>query len=634
MCGLVAIIGRLGRPVERPVLTRMSEVLKHRGPDGDGLVVEGPVGLAHRRLAILDPAAGAQPMTVEGVTLVHNGEVYNFVELRRELQALGRVFHTGTDTEVVLHAYLAWGPAFVERLNGMYAFVLHDPKKKMVLVARDRFGVKPLYVHRAPDRLLFASEIKALLVHPEVAAHPDPSALHDYVTFQYQLGDATLFSGIRKVLPGHVLTIDLASLAVSDRAYWQPDFEVDLDHTESYFVDRLRDLLIDSVALQMRADVPVGAYLSGGLDSSLVTTLAARFVSGPIQTFTGAFDDGPEFDESGYARLVADAVGAEACVVRPTETDFISLLPRLVWHMDEPAAGPGLFPQYMVSREAAQRVKVCLGGQGGDEIFGGYARYVVAYLEQALKGAIFSNNEEGEHIVSLASILPNLPFLRQYVPMLTSFWARGAFADMDRRYFALIDRSEGQLDGFSADFRRGHDREAAFARFQAAFQDPQTRSYYNKMVHYDLMASLPALLHVEDRVSMAVSLESRVPLLDHRMVELVTSMPPAMKFRGAEMKYMLKRAIRDLLPAAIVDRKDKMGFPVPLHLWARGRAGEFFRDVLLSQACRERGLFDATAIEKLLREERAFGRRLWGLLNLELWCQTFLDGQPETALTA
>jgi len=428
MCGLVAIIGRPGRPVERPVLERMSEVIRHRGPDGDGLVVDGSVGLAHRRLAILDPAAGAQPMTVEGVTLVHNGEVYNYVELRRELQALGRTFATGTDTEVILHAYLAWGPAFVERLNGMFAFVLHDPQKGVVLVARDRFGVKPLYLHRTADRWMFASEIKALLAHPEVPAHPDPESLHDYVTFQYVLGDATLFAGIRKVQPGHVLVLDLPSFSVQERAYWEPDFEVDAYHTEAYFVDRLRDLLIDTVGLQMRSDVPVGAYLSGGLDSSLVTTLASRFVSGPIETFTGAFSEGPEFDESPYARLVADAVGARSFVVRPTEADLIDLLPRLVWHMDEPAAGPGLFPQYMVSRAAATRVKVCLGGQGGDEIFGGYARYVVAYLEQALKGAIFASNEEGEHIVSLSSILPNLPFLRAYVPMLSSFWARGPSA--------------------------------------------------------------------------------------------------------------------------------------------------------------------------------------------------------------
>lgn len=634
MCGLVAIIGRPGRPVERPVLERMSEVLRHRGPDGDGLVVNGSVGLAHRRLAILDPAAGAQPMTVGGVTLAHNGEVYNFVELRRELQALGRTFTTGTDTEVILQAYLAWGPPFVERLNGMFAFVLHDPRQGLVLVARDRFGVKPLYLHRTAERWLFASEIKALLQHPEVPAHPDPDSLHDYVTFQYVQGDATLFAGIRKVQPGHVLVFDLASFSMNERAYWQPSFEVDSYHTEAYFVDRLRDLLIDTVGLQMRADVPVGAYLSGGLDSSLVTTLAARFVSGPIETFTGAFSEGPEFDESRYAKIVADAVGAHSCVVRPTEADLIDTLPRLVWHMDEPAAGPGLFPQYMVSRAAATRVKVCLGGQGGDEIFGGYARYVVAYLEQALKGAIFASNEEGEHIVSLSSILPNLPFLRAYVPMLTSFWARGTFADMDRRYFALIDRSEGQLDGFSGDFRRAHDPEATFGRFQQVFQNPQTSSYYNKMVQYDLAAGMPALLQVEDRVSMACSLESRVPLLDHRMVDLVTRMPPAMKFRGAEMKYILKRAIADLLPTAIVDRKDKMGFPVPLHLWAKNRAGDFFRDVLLSPRCRQRGLFAPAEIASLLTNERAFGRRLWGLLNLELWCQTFLDGQGDTSLTS
>ncbi len=293
--------------------------------------------------------------------------------------------------------------------------------------------------------------------------------------------------------------------------------------------------------------------------------------------------------------------------------------------MDEPVAGPGLFPQFMVARCAAQHVKVVLGGQGGDEIFGGYARYLVAYLEQAIKGAMFETTEEAEHIVSLKSIIPNLPSLRQYAPMMQQFWRQDLFEPMDRRYFRLIDRSGGALGLFSGDFRSTYDPEDLFARFQRVFNHPETQSYYNKMTHFDLVTNLPALLHVEDRVSMAASLESRVPLLDYRLTELVTSMPPRMKFRGGELKYILKRATSQLLPRSIMERKDKMGFPVPLHLWAKGASRDFFADVLLSSRARERGIFDVGEVEKLMRDEAAFGRRLWGLLNLELWYRQFID---------
>jgi asparagine synthase (glutamine-hydrolysing) len=281
----------------------------------------------------------------------------------------------------------------------------------------------------------------------------------------------------------------------------------------------------------------------------------------------------------------------------------------------------------MVSRLAAQEVKVVLGGQGGDEIFGGYARFVVSYLEQAIKGAIFETHEEGEHIVSLMSILPNLPYLKQYVPMLKRFVAQGFFDPMDQRYFQLINRGDGDLGLFSEDFRQVYRKEDIFERFQEVFNNPDTQSYYNKMVNYDMTASLPALLQVEDRVTMANSLESRVPILDHRIAELVTSMPPRMKFRGAEMKYILKRSIKDLLPPKIFHRKEKMGFPVPLHIWAKNRAGSFFKDILFSQACRERGLFNHAEIERIIDNEYAFGRRLWGLICLELWFRTFIDSK-------
>ena len=625
MCGFVSIVARPGREVDVEVLRRMGRTLAHRGPDGEGEYVDDGVGFSHRRLAIIDIKGGAQPMRADGAVMVYNGEVYNYQELRDELKARGQTFATASDTEVLLRSYVEHGLDCLLKLNGMFAFVLHDTRQGRVIAARDHFGIKPLYYCETESAILFASEIKALLAHPEVTARIDETALQDYLTFQYVLGKDTLFAGIHEVPPGHVLTVDPAAGTVDLSRYWDPSFHVDTHHTEQYFIDRLRWLLEDTVTQQLRSDVPLGTYLSGGMDSSLVSVLAARDYPDQLRCFTGAFREGPEFDESPYAREVAESCGAHLDLVHPTQEEFIELLPRLIYHMDQPAAGPGLFPQYIVSRRAASQVKVCLGGQGGDEIFGGYARYVIAYLEQALKGAMFETTEEGEHIVSLASMLPNLPYLKRYVPMLRRFWSDELFEPMDRRYFRLIDRSEGALELLHPDFRGRYDREATFQRFSQVFNHPDTQSYFNKMTHYDMLTGLPSLLHVEDRVSMAVSLESRVPLLDRRIVELVVSMPPAMKFKGGEMKYILKRAAGPLLPKSILARKDKMGFPVPLHLWARDKARDFLHDTLLSQACRERGLFDMPAVESLLENEEPFGRRMWGLLNLELWHRQFID---------
>jgi asparagine synthase (glutamine-hydrolysing) len=625
MCGIAGVLWLDGRSTGPELAERMGEVLKHRGPDDSGSFSEGPVALAHRRLSIIDLATGHQPMATDGAVVTFNGEIYNYLELREELRAKGRQFRTSSDTEVILQLYEEYGPDCVSRLNGMFAFALYDRARRQVLLARDHFGVKPLYLHATAERVLFASEIKALLVDPAVQAEADLDGVRQYLTFQYVQGTHTMFRGVSRLLPGEYRVIDLASGQTRAVRYWEPSFQVDTDHSERYFTERIRFLLEDAVRLQMRSDVPVGAYLSGGMDSSLVTTLAARLAPGGLQTFTGRFDEGPEFDESGYARMVAEAAGAKMHLVTPTETDFIDLLPRLTWHMDEPVAGPGLFPQYMVSREAARHVKVVLGGQGGDEIFGGYVRYLVAYFEQAIKGAIYDTNEEAEHIVSFSSILPNLAALKQYVPMMRQFWQNGLFEEMDRRYFRLVDRSGGSLSLLSPAFRASYRPEEMFERFGEVFNHPQTLSYYNKMTHYDLVANLPALLHVEDRVTMASSLESRVPLLDHRLTDLVASMPAGMKFRGGELKYILKRAIAGVLPEAVLNRKDKMGFPVPVHLWARGRAREFFADILLSQRSRERGLFDVAQVEKLMGSEGAFGRGLWGLLNLELWYRTFID---------
>lgn len=625
MCGFVAIVPKDGASYSPSVLRRMGAMLEHRGPDGEGEYLHDALGLVHKRLAIIDPQRGQQPMTADSATVAYNGEIYNYVELRAELRRSGHSFDTHCDTEVLVRTYLDSGVEFLHRLNGMFAFVLHDKYRDRIVAARDHFGIKPLYYCDTGRAILLASEIKALLVHPDVQASVDQDALQDYLTFQYVLGNRTLFKGVRELRPGHYLQISVPDGSLKETRYWDPSFRIDTHHTEQYFVDHLHWLLEDTVHQQLRSDVPLGTYLSGGMDSSIVTRLAAGMYPTELSCFTGAFREGPEFDESRYAREVADASGANLMLTHPTQEQFIDLLPKLVYHMDQPAAGPGLFPQFIVSRLASQHVKVCLGGQGGDEIFGGYARYVIAYLEQALKGAMFETTEEGEHIVSLSSILPNLPYLKQYVPMLSRFWKDELFAPMDRRYFRLIDRSEGALDLYSQAFGELYDRDAVFARFQTIFNHPETQSYYNKMTHYDMLTGLPSLLHLEDRVSMAVSMESRVPLLDRRIAELIASMPPAMKFKGGEMKYILKRAAAETVPASILRRKDKMGFPVPLHLWARDKAHDFFCDVLLSRACRERGLFNMEAVEALLNEEAPFGRRLWGLLNVELWHQQFID---------
>jgi len=625
MCGLVGIIQFDGQPARRDLLEQMAAKIRHRGPDDAGVFVSGPVGFAHQRLSIIDLKTGHQPMSAEGVTIVFNGELYNYVELREELKRAGHAFHTSSDTEVLLRMYLQHGVDFVSRLNGMFAFVLYDERRRRIVAARDHFGIKPLYMHRSGTHLLFASEIKALLAHPEVRAEVDPAALNEYLTLQYTLGDTTLFRGIRRLPPAHVEVTELDSGATTRSRYWKPSFDVASQLDEAQCVEELQSLLRATVRWQMRSDVPVGAYLSGGLDSSTVTALAAHETSSTIKTFTGAFREGREYDESDHARAVAQQAGAEMHFAWPTEQEFIELMPKLVYHMDEPAAGPGLFPQYIVSKLAAQHVKVCLGGQGGDEIFGGYARYVVAYFEQAVKAAIHGEDDEGALGVSLAAMAPNLPYIRQYVPMLRRFMQRGMFDSPESRYFSLMDRSEGALDAYSPDFRAQYDRESVFARFRAVFDEPDTPSYYNRMLYYDMMTGLPSLLHVEDRVSMAVSLESRVPLLDPRIVDFIARVPPRIKFKGGEMKYLFKQAVRDILPPSVLERRDKMGFPVPLQLWARGRARTFFHDVLLSRRARERGLYDPGAVERLINQESAFSRVLWGLLQIELWHRQFID---------
>jgi len=640
MCGIVAIVGRGAATAgASDRVSRMLRVLEHRGPDGNGIFIDArdPVAFGHRRLAIIDLEHGKQPMTTKdgSLTVVFNGAIYNYIELRRELLAKGHPISSYSDTEVLLYAYREWGDRCVDRFLGMFAFVIWDKANRRIFCARDRVGIKPLYYACDGETIVLASEIKAILQAGIVGAKASARGLQDYLTFQFCLGDKTLFEGIRKLEPGFSLTARLArgGLEVDVRRYWDLAYDIDDTHGEEWFVDHLSGLIQDSTRIHLRSDVPLGAHLSGGLDSSTVVCLAAEMLQGEtLRTFTGAFSEGPEFDETGHARVVAEAVHADYREIFIPGREFPEVLPRLIYFMDEPLAGPGLIPQYYVSRLAADHVKVVLGGQGGDELFLGYARYLVAYLEKCLAGAIFETADSSRYAVSLESIVPNLPVLQAYRPMLQHLWRDGLFGAEDERYFKLVDRRDGMSHLFAPGVFRGD--YSVFESFRQIFNREGLHSLINRMTYFDLKGSLPALLHVEDRTSMAVSLESRVPLLDHRIVEFMARIPPNIKFAGGRMKHLFKEAVKNIVPAQVLHRKDKMGFPVPLTQWTRGVAKDFVRDILLSRQVRERGIYEFGAIERAITDEREFGRVVWGLLCLELWYRTFVDGSGGAATAA
>jgi len=625
MCGRGGAVSLSLSPLRnaRGTVDLMNDLLRHRGPDGEATWVHdhGVAAFAHRRLAIIDLDSGDQPMTDGGGNWVtHNGEIYNYIELRG---LLGKDrFHTSSDTEVILRAYRQWGEACLERLRGMFSFALWDEETQTLFAARDRFGIKPLYYTVVDGVLYFASEVKALLPFlPEVET--DPDGLADYLTFQFPLAGKTLFKGVQELLPGHFLRVRNGN--VETQRYWEIYFEPDFEHTAEYYERRTQELLADSISFHLRADVPIGSYLSGGLDSSIVASLASTAHGPGMMGFTGRFAM-PGFDESRYARSVAEDRGFELHEVEIGPEDFVDRLGDVIYHLDYPVAGPGSFPQFIVSELAARHRKVVLGGQGGDEIFGGYVRYLIAYFEQCIKGAIEGTMHSGNFVVTYESIIPNLQTLREYKPLLREFWRDGLFEDLDARYFRLINRAPdlgdeidwAQLGGYSP-----------FETFKQIFHGDNVKkeSYFDSMTHFDFKTLLPALLQVEDRVSMAHGLESRVPLLDHPLVELAATMPADVKFRDGHLKHVLKTAFAPVLPDAVRNRRDKMGFPVPLQEWI-GRTGsvrDFVVDTLSTDAARNRGLVDNAKVVAKLDQEPRFGRKVWGLLSLELWQQSFHD---------
>jgi asparagine synthase (glutamine-hydrolysing) len=503
----------------------------------------------------------------------------------------------------------------------MFAFALWDEAKGTLFCARDRAGIKPFYYAVVDGRFSFASEAKALLPFlPEIET--DLDGLKDYLAFQACLDGKTLFRHVRELLPGHALTVHSGVVRV--RRFWDVHFEPDLDRPGETLIGELRARVQDAVRLHLRSDVPVGVYLSGGVDSSIIASLAADLHPDGLSAFTGKFALGPEYDESRYARELSDLRQLLLHELEISVDDLIGNMGKVIYHLDYPAAGPGSFAQYMVSALASRHLKVVLGGQGGDELFGGYARYLIAYFEQCLKGAIDGTMDSGRFIVSYESILPNLVALRSYKPLLQEFWREGLFDEMDRRYFRLVSRSPNLRDEIRWDLLGDY---SPYSTFRSIFYAENVRpdSYFDLMTHFDFKALLPALLQVEDRMSMAHGLESRLPYLDHPVVELAARIPSAIKFEGGQMKRALLAALGDTVPRSIAERTDKMGFPTPFNEWSRGAARDFVRDTLTTERALGRDLIDNRKVLEHALDESAYGRNFWGLFSLELWQQTFHD---------
>jgi asparagine synthase (glutamine-hydrolysing) len=644
MCGIAGIVAadRLHAD-ERARVARMRDVLRHRGPDDAGTFADERAVLGHRRLSIVDLAAGHQPLANEDETvwIVFNGEIYNHAALRRELEAAGHVYRTHSDTETIVHAYEQWGDACVERLRGMFAFAIWDAPRRRLLLARDRLGIKPLYWTVAHGRLLFGSEIKAILESGLVQARANEAALPELLSTRYLSGADTLFKDVRRLLPGHTLVYEDG--AVATRQFWDVPVGRAADAgadtvaraTDRDLVARFRALLEESVRLRLMADVPLGMFLSGGLDSSAIAALMARMIDRPLRTFSVAFDH-RAYSELEYARQVADAIGAERHEVVIGERDFFGALPRLVWHEDEPIAHPSSVPLYFVSALAREHVTVVLTGEGSDELLAGYGKYPRALVNWRAAAAYAAVPGPVRAWIA-GAVVPRLPAaIRRY--------ARRSFLAVERTPEAMFFDNFAAI-GLDAQSRLLARPTAALATSAQAYGP--SRAYFDapaqgattldRLLYTDLKTYLVELLMKQDQMSMAASIESRVPFLDHHLVEFVAALPARMKLRGFQTKWILREAVKGLVPPAILARR-KMGFPVPFAHWMRGPSRQLARDVLLDPRSVQRGIVDRHGVERLLAAHAAGetegGDAIWSLLNLELWYRTFIDGEGVQTVAA
>lgn len=637
MCGIAGTIGpraSLAGMEARELIKRMCDVIEHRGPDDWGFRVESFDGsqsaIGMRRLSIIDVASGHQPISNEdgAVWIVFNGEIYNYRELRENLIARGHRFKTGADTETIVHLYEEEGERCVERLRGMFGFAIWDSRDKSLLLARDRVGKKPMHYALSNGAFVFGSEIKSLLRHPAIKREINFEAISDFLTFGYVPDPQTAFKGVYKLPPGH--TLSFKDGHIRTRRYWDFNYECDSQGdaplTEREYVGRLRQLLSESVRVRLESEVPLGAFLSGGIDSSTVVALMARQMNQPVKTFSIGFSE-TDFDELKYARVAARLLETDhhEFVVTP---DVCRLAEEIVWHHDEPFADVSSLPTYVVSKMAREHVTVVLSGDGGDEVFGGYQRYLI---------------ERGrEKFELIPSFIRHQIFLR-----LSRALPRGAYG---KRFLSVNSRDAGpryvdSLSYFDEETKRSLFSEALLAElnghastktFEEIFEETVSRARLDRQMYLDSKTYLPGDILVKvDRMSMAHSIETRAPLLDHRLIEFAQTIPASLKLRrtsrGWVTKYILKRAVEGLIPDEIIHRP-KQGFDVPIKHWLKGELGAMCHDLLTSSGARQQGYFNVKTVAGLLQEHRLGvrdnARHLWALLTFELWRRSFIDREP------
>ena len=630
MCGIAGILRLDGRPVNPETLAGMMLALRHRGPDDADYVADGPVGLGNRRLSIVDLAGGHQPMAnaTGTVWVIQNGEIYNFPELRRMLEARGRRFRTRSDTEAILHVYEEFGVAGIERLRGMFALAIWDAVNRRLLVARDQVGIKPLYYHLDGRRLVFASEIRSLLADPDVPRELWPPAMDRFLTFYYVPGNETVFAGIRRLPPAHVMVVENNRVEV--RRYWQLNVEPQEGLTDAARAEALWERLTAAVERHLLADVPVGVFLSGGIDSSAIVAALARLGRTDAPTFSVGFRGAGYFDESRDARRVARHFGFPHQTLT-VEPDVTTLLPQVVESLEEPMGGPTTLLNYLISRVAREHVKVALTGLGGDELFGGYRRYLGAQAARRLErlpgavrrglrralGALPATNETraGYHLEALRRLLhaADVSHPDAYISMLSIFTP-----GMKARLYA-DGVAEAASDGAASAFR------AHAARQRRA-------DLLGQLFYLDLVTYLPDnLLLFTDKTSMAVSLELRVPFLDLDLIELAAALPQRQRVRGHHLKYLLRRAVAPTLPREVL-AKPKQGFSAPVGGWLRRELREYTDELLSARSLRQRGLWNPSYVAELISQHRSgardWGNQLFALVMFELWCRRFVDARP------
>jgi asparagine synthase (glutamine-hydrolysing) len=617
MCGIAGIYAIKGQPVGFEEVQTMCDVIVHRGPDDEGYFIDGNIGMGMRRLSVIDLQTGQKPLSNEdgSVHVVMNGEIYNYKELRQDLISRGHTFTTTGDTEVIVHLYEEHGTECVQLLRGMFAFSLWDSKRQKLMLVRDRLGKKPLYYGEFQGRLIYASEIKAILQLPYVDRQLNWASVGHLFSFLTTSSTESIIEGIKKLEPGHMLTIEAGQAPVL-KCYWDIRFDPDYSRNEQDTVAQLRYILQESVRIRMRTDVPIGAFLSGGLDSSAVVAMMTRESSASVKTFSIGFTEN-EFNEAPYARQVAQALGTDhhELILKP---DVLDILDDLIWYLDEPFGDSSAIPAYMVSKMAAEHVTVALSGDGGDEIFAGYDKYLneqqerkrdrIPYPIRKILGVIGGSMKVG---------MKGRNFLKHIA-------LQGEERYLDSCTFFNKEEQIGLFQGEAAERILATDLLA----HKRDCLSKENGHWLSAAQYADIKSYLPLdIMTKVDRMSMAHSLEARSPLLDHKLVEFAATIPPEMKLHNGCTKHIFKQSMRGILPDSIIDRR-KQGFAVPLGSWFRGEMNAFVRDLLFSKTSRSRNIFNASYIERLLtlqQRGRVVDLQLWTLISFELWCRIFLD---------